>query len=107
MSPTEVATSWSVRTPFPELSIIADDATRPGDPATEYSMVIDVRAPIDLRGLAAKLGPYRTVAESKTSTVIFVGVDATGSISAELLSSKVLADAPVIRIVARAPTRSR
>ncbi len=70
-------------------------------------MTIDLLARIDLRALAAKLGSYRTVAESKTSMVTFVSSGATGNIFAELLSSKVLPDAPVIRIVARAPTRSR
>lgn len=102
VSPTEVETSWEVRTPFPDLSIIGDRASRPTEPALQYSMTIDLGARVVLRTLAAELGPYSTVAESKTSSVGFNAPGATGQVFAELLSSKVLPDAPVIRVVARA-----
>jgi hypothetical protein len=103
VSPTEVATSWEVRTPFSDLSIIGDRTSRPTEPALEYSMTVGLAAPITLRALAAELGPYRTVSESKTSTVGFAAPGASAQVFVELLSSKVLPDAPVIRIVARAP----
>lgn len=103
VSSTEVATSWEVRTPFSDLSIIGDRASRPTEPALQYSMTIDPGARVPLRALATELGPYSTVAESKTSSVGFNAPGATGQVFAELLSSKVLPDAPVIRVVARAP----
>lgn len=103
VSPTEVATSWEVRTPFSDLSIIANRTSGPTEPALEYSITVGLAARVALRALAAELGPYRTVAESKTSTVRFAPPGASAPVFAELLSSKVLPDAPVIRIVARAP----
>lgn len=103
VSPTEVATSWQVRTPFSDLSIIGNQTSRPAEPALEYIMTVGLAARVALRALATELGPYRTVSESKTSTVAFAAPGATAQIFAELLSSKVLPDAPVIRIVARAP----
>lgn len=103
VSPTEVATSWEVRTPFSDLSIVGNRTARPTEPALEYSITVGLPARVALRALAAELGPYRIVSESKTSTVAFAAPGAPGQVFAELLSSKALPDAPVIRIVARAP----
>lgn len=107
VSRTEVPTSWEVRTPFSDLSIIANQTPRPTEPALEYSMTIGLAARVVLRSVATELGPYHTIAESKTSSVGFVGPGSTAQIYAELFSSKVLPDAPVIEIVARAPHVSR
>lgn len=103
VSPTEVATSWQVRTPFPDLSIIADETPRSTEPALEYSMTVGLAARVTLGALASELGPYRTIAESKTSSVAFAAPGATAQIFANLFSSKILPEAPVTGIVARAP----
>ena len=67
------------------------------------SMTIGLAARVALRDLATQLGAYRTIAESKTSSVGFVAPGSTAQIFADLLSSRVLPDAPVIEVVARAP----
>lgn len=103
VSATEVATSWEVRTPFSDLSIIGNQTARPTEPALEYSMTIGLAAQVQLRALVATLGPYRIVSESKASTVAFAAPGATARVFAELLSSKVGPDAPVVRMIIRAP----
>lgn len=103
VSASEVPTSWIVNTPFERLVVVANDAAAPKRPAAEYMLTVRVEAGVVLSDLAAALGAYRKTFESKTSSVSFIDPQYSGTVFADLLSSKVLPGAPVIRVVVRAP----
>jgi hypothetical protein len=102
VSSTEAPTSWSVKTRFKDLTVTANDAPTPEQAAAEYRLTMAVETPILLSDLAAEFGPYKKVFESKASGVSFAGSEREGPLFADLLSSKVLPGAAVIRLVARA-----
>jgi hypothetical protein len=103
VSASEVPTSWIVNTPFDRLVVIANDAAAPEHSAAEYVLTVRVEAGVVLTDLAAALGPYRKTFESKTSSASFIDAQS-GSVFADLLSSKVLPSAPVIRVVRGHPS---
>lgn len=102
VSTTGVPTSWLIRTRFNDLTVMANDAPRPDEAAAEFDLAVGLEADVRLSDLISTFGAYRTVFESKTSSVSFDGPVGTGPVFADLLSSKPSTDSVVIRVVARA-----
>ena len=98
---TESPQSWEVTTPYPGLRFIVDAGDASAG-ANEIRVVFEVAAGVTLDKLVARLGPYASKRESKTSTARFEVKTQQGPIRivASLLSHEVKPESPVTALSA-------
>lgn len=102
VSPTEAPRSFAITTAFPGLSAHADNTDGQNLPAEELRLHVELSEGLALSTLAAALGAYRTVLESKTSSVLFTFRDSgTTGVYANLFTPKVTPGSPVLGLTIR------
>lgn len=102
VSPTEAPRSFLITTAVQGLTAHADNTDGPNLPAEELRLHVELSEGLLLAPLAAALGPYRKVFESKTSSVVFSFKDSgLTEVYANLFTPKVAPGSPVLGLTIR------